>query len=426
MSKVRLDRPAVRPAAASAVAKPIAAPAQQQKAPLLEQPRGTSVGGAVAVAGEQLPPSRSARMHYVAVEGAGVDVMVPATGGSPEESFQKWAKALQHEDVFGDQRPFVDELQHVKLSPGVGAADDRPRIGIMLHHANAVAHERHDVKTFVEEIEKAGCRAVLIPPMADIALPDDPVARQQALAGMVGQLDGLIAPGGPDIHPRLYHEAIRGAARDTLNYPRDAFEAQLLSVARDESLFTLGICRGHQLLNVVGGAHLIQDMVAAGQVSYSHDMRDYDESVSQIEHAPTAHGPEDHVVEARGELREIIGVDRVATNSVHHESVAKAASDSEVVGLVHDGGTGQDVIEATRKWNMLSVQFHPELRPDEPESKAIFGTLKRAWAFFFADQLRREGVKPTTEAIAERLTQAKVELSEADRHWLATELGHHL
>jgi putative glutamine amidotransferase len=393
---------------------------------LLEQPRATTVGGAVPVAGEQLPQPRAAQMHYVSVEGAGVDVMVPATGASPEQSFQKWAKALQHADVFGDQRPFVEELQHVKLSRGAGDRDDRPRIGIMLHHANAVAHERHDVKTFVEEIEKAGCRAVLIPPMADIALPDDPVARQQALAGMVGQLDGLIAPGGPDIHPRLYHEPIRGAARDALNYPRDAFEAQLLSAARDESLFTLGICRGHQLLNVVGGAHLIQDMVAAGQVSYSHDMRDYDESVSQIEHAQTPHGPEDHVVQARGELREIIGVDRVATNSVHHESVAKAAPDSEVVGLVHDGGTGQDVIEATRKWNMLSVQFHPEFRPDEPESQAIFGTLKRAWAFFFADQLRREGTRPTPEAIAERLTQAKIELSEADRHWLTTELGQHL
>jgi putative glutamine amidotransferase len=423
MAKVMLPPRVVVPKAAPVAAQ---APARPPASSARELPAGPHAGSAVPIASEALPQPRAARMHFVSVEGAGVDVMVPATGASPEESFRKWAKALQHADVFGDQRPFVEELQHVKLSKGEGSSDDRPRIGVMLHHAKAVAHERNDVKTFVEAIEKAGCRAVLIPPMADIALPDDPLARHAALAGMVGQLDGLIAPGGPDLHPRLYHENIRGAARESLNYPRDAFEAQLLSVARDESLFTLGICRGHQLVNVVGGAHLIQDMVAAGQVSYSHDMRDFNESVSQIEHAETAHGPEDHVVQMRGELKDITGIESAATNSVHHESVLKAAPDSEVVGVVHDAGTGQDVIEATRKWNLLSVQFHPEYRPDAPESKAIFSTLKRAWAFFFADQLKREGVKPTVEAISARIENAKIELSAADRHWLATELGGHL
>lgn len=369
------------------------------------------------------PAARAAKMHYVKVPGALAEVMLPATGATPEESFQKWAKRLEHVDAFGDQRKEVKALTQLTPVKGdEGDRDDRPRIGIMIHHAKAVAGERTDIKRFIEAVEKAGCRAVLIPPLADCALPNDPIARQQALAGMVGQLDGIIAPGGPDIHPRLYHEAFKGADRDAVNYPRDLFEADLLRAARDENVYTLGICRGNQLVNVVGGAHLVQDTVKAGLTSYSHDQREYNEKVAEVEHVDG----HDHVVLATGEFKEIIGTDHVATNSIHHQVVEEVAPDSEVVGVVHDPVTGKDTIEATRRWNMLAVQFHPEYRPDAPESKAIFETLKRAWAFFLADQLRKEGLAPTVDAIAKRLEQRDVKLAPADAHWLATELAAHL
>ena len=60
------------------------------------------------------------------------------------------------------------------------------------------------------------------------------------------------------------------------------------------------------------------------------------------------------------------------------------------------------MIEATRRWNALTVQFHPEYRPDAASSQQLFGTLRRSWAFFFADQLRSEGKAVTVEAIAQR------------------------
>jgi putative glutamine amidotransferase len=382
-------------------------------------------GSAPVARAENTPPPapRAAQMHYVKVPGALAEILLPATGATPEASFRQWAKKLEHVDAFGDQRPQVKELTQLTPTKGdAGDRDDRPRIGIMIHHAKAVAHERTDVKRFIEAVERAGCRAVLIPPLAELALPDDPIARQQALAGMVGQLDGLIAPGGPDIHPRLYHERFNGADRDTVNYPRDLFEAQLLGAARDENLFTLGICRGNQLINVVGGSHLVQDTVKAGLTSYSHYQLAYKEPESQVEHVDG----HDHVVLARGELEDIIGTDHVATNSLHHQVVEKAAADLQVVGVVHDATTGKDTIEATRKWNLLAVQFHPEYRPDAPESKAIFDTLKRAWAFFLADQLRKEGATPTVDAIAQRLLKHGISLAAADAHWLTTDFAEHL
>ena len=144
-------------------------------------------------------------MHFVKLDGALAEVMVPATGGSEHESFRRWAAALQRRDVFGDQRQQVAALTHVGASKGEGARDDWPRIGILVHEARDVVNpEKEDLKSIVAEVEKMGGRPVLIPSLADLALPDDPLVRQQAMAGMLHQLDGMVGPGGRDLHPRLY------------------------------------------------------------------------------------------------------------------------------------------------------------------------------------------------------------------------------
>ncbi|MBK7864485.1 MAG: gamma-glutamyl-gamma-aminobutyrate hydrolase family protein [Archangiaceae bacterium] len=206
---------------------------------------------------------------------------------------------------------------------------------------------------------------------------------------------------------------------------RDRFEAELVQTARESNVFTLGICRTMQLTNAIGeGGVMGQDLLSHGKVGRSHVMMNYGLDKAEIMRWPEEEGGGEHLVHARGELAEIFGNSEVPTNSIHHQWVQKAASDLEVVGWVHDEETGEDVIEATRRWNMMLVQFHPEYRPDSVEGKALLGMLGRSWAFYFADQLEAGRGAAHRRAPPPRSSRPLASSSsDADRQWLNEELA---
>lgn len=72
-------------------------------------------------------------------------------------------------------------------------------------------------------------------------------------------IDGLTIPGGDeDIHHKHYGQDFL-STRTGANTKRDNFEILLTQKSLKQDLPFLGICRGMQLLNVVGGS-LIQHM----------------------------------------------------------------------------------------------------------------------------------------------------------------------
>src|SRR6478672_11394233 len=98
----------------------------------------------------------------------------------------------------------------------------------------------------------AGGAPVLIPPIDDTG----------ALERIISSLDGILFPGGLDVHPSRYGEA----PHPTVNTdePLDDLELTLARWAAERDMTTLGICRGQQLLNVALGGTLIQDLPSAG------------------------------------------------------------------------------------------------------------------------------------------------------------------
>lgn len=98
----------------------------------------------------------------------------------------------------------------------------------------------------VDFLASAGCTPVLLP-----LLP--------GVEHIIGQLDGLLVPGGPDVDPALYggtaHPRTRGA-----NPVMDAAELALVKGALSAGLPILAICRGMQLLNVHCGGTLHQHL----------------------------------------------------------------------------------------------------------------------------------------------------------------------
>jgi putative glutamine amidotransferase len=66
------------------------------------------------------------------------------------------------------------------------------------------------------------------------------------------RLDGLLIPGGVDINPAEYGEAVRPECGN-LDPARDRVELQLVRWAIEDGKPVLGLCRGHQIINVAQG-----------------------------------------------------------------------------------------------------------------------------------------------------------------------------
>ena len=100
---------------------------------------------------------------------------------------------------------------------------------------------------YVDSIERAGGRAIVIPPV------------EEDIEETLDSLDGIVFSGGADVDPARYG-AEAHPETDTPQTRRDAGEMALLQAALERDMPTLAICRGVQLLNVARGGDLIQHL----------------------------------------------------------------------------------------------------------------------------------------------------------------------
>ncbi|MGZ4313837.1 MAG: sigma-70 family RNA polymerase sigma factor, partial [Solirubrobacteraceae bacterium] len=112
-----------------------------------------------------------------------------------------------------------------------------------------------------------------------------PSPRELALA------DGLVLTGAfTDLHAGLYGEVPR-SARGEPDIARDRLDLATLKAALAIDLPVLGVCRGHQLLNIASGGNLYQDVVSDGATT--------------VEHGAGAHAVRTH---AGGSVRHLLGL----------------------------------------------------------------------------------------------------------------------
>ncbi len=222
-------------------------------------------------------------------------------------------------------------------APGTGRA---PVIGIS--SSGTVPGSCSAPATYVRAVRKAGGTVLAIP------LTETP---GQA-ASVMETLDGIVFTGGEDITPGWYGEEVLNETVES-NIVRDRSDSLLARAALAAGKPILGICRGAQLINVVLGGSLYQDLPTQRNRGVVHG------------------GGNMHAIglEKGSVLFRIFGTDSLTINSYHHQAVKEPFDGMRVTARAADG-----LIEAYEADGIWAVQFHPEKMLNDGQT---------AWLAFF-------------------------------------------
>lgn len=181
-----------------------------------------------------------------------------------------------------------------------------------------------------------------------------PAHEEATSAELLDLASGLVLTGGEDVDPRRYGG--RESAVERVSPERDELEVQVAERALERGLPILAICRGMQLLNVMLGGTLYEDLLA--------------QEVTETDHDRTGNAVSRHIHEVRLDGVELLaGVFRsktFGTNSTHHQALRELGDGLEAVGWAEDGVV--EVVEyrdgGAGGW-VAGVQWHPERMLDE-------------------------------------------------------------
>lgn len=154
----------------------------------------------------------------------------------------------------------------------------------------------------------------------------------------VDDYDGLLLPGGADMDPAYYSESNKGS--EGIDTDLDDFQLDMIDLFMRSGKPILGICRGHQVLNVFFGGSLIQDLPEKAV----HKWLEHDDNV--------------HCIRAEeGSILNSLYGEHFAVNSAHHQAVKVPGKGLRVTALSDDG-----IVEALEHESLpiFSTQYHPE------------------------------------------------------------------
>jgi putative glutamine amidotransferase len=170
-----------------------------------------------------------------------------------------------------------------------------------------------------------------------------PSQRELALA------DGLVLTGAfRDLHAGLYGEAPR-IPRGEPNFEEDRLDLITLNAALALDLPIVGVCRGHQLLNIASGGDLYQDVVQDGATT--------------VRHEAGSHSVRTH---PGGSLRGLLGPS-AEVRSEHHQAVRRLGRGLTATASSPDGVI--ETIERVDRRFAVGLQWHPEIDPGGPGAR---------------------------------------------------------
>lgn len=187
---------------------------------------------------------------------------------------------------------------------------------------------------FIDALQSVGAQVIIIP--IDKALRN--------LPHYISLVDKVLLTGGEDVSPQFYGQDPHKLLGNT-NPDRDRFELAVIQEVIKQEKALLGVCRGHQLLNVALGGTLYQDLSLMQTPTIKHLQ------------APTKSHFTTHTVEIdpNSSLNFLPAAYHV--NSYHHQMIDRLADDLVSIAHASDG-----VIEAVehKTKRLMGIQWHPE------------------------------------------------------------------
>ena len=189
--------------------------------------------------------------------------------------------------------------------------------------------------SFVDLCNKFGAEVVIVPPQS------------LSIEFSKSSFDRLMLTGGGDINPETYGEQLNNKT-ERISDRRDQTELNLLKLAEKNSIRTLAICRGHQMLNVYKGGTLHQHIPDSFETDIEH---------LQINEAASQHIHNISILE-QTMLSNITSNNNVGVNSIHHQVINRVGENLKVNAISEDNLV--EGIESTTDWEAIGIQWHPE------------------------------------------------------------------
>jgi len=201
---------------------------------------------------------------------------------------------------------------------------------------------------YVRAVERAGGRALLVPPSDD------------GIEETLEVLDGIVFSGGSDLGPGTYghdpHPETKGVLEE-----RDRAELALLRAALERDMPVLAVCRGSQILNVGLGGDLVQHLP---------DVVGHDEH----KHTPGEYADHDVTLERGTRLGALLG-DHAPVKSHHHQGFGRIGSGLREAARAEDGTV--EALEDPARRFALGVLWHPEAGEDTRLFEAFVEEARR-------------------------------------------------
>lgn len=159
----------------------------------------------------------------------------------------------------------------------------------------------------------------------------------------------LLLTGGDDIYPAWYGRESDTSKCSGFDRRRDTLEMRLIGTALEYGMPIVGICRGHQVLNVWFGGTLYADIPEELPDAIVHRCDDYLNCFHSVR------------IESATLLGKITRIDSAVVTTNHHQSVREMAGPLKANAWSPDGIV--EGLERKVKGNnsfILGVQWHPE------------------------------------------------------------------
>jgi len=197
-------------------------------------------------------------------------------------------------------------------------------------------------RDYITSILRAGGTPILLPIISDF----------EAMCQQIESVDAILISGGQDVHPLHYKEE-PSRLLEAVCLERDEYEMAVIKHAFQLQKPIFGICRGLQLINVVFGGSLYQDIAN-------------DFPMSSFQHTQKSKKDDAlHTVDIAQEswLSNVLEKEVLLTNSFHHQAIKNLAPGFRASAWAKDG-----VIEGIEKIDgpfIAGVQWHPEMMTEK-------------------------------------------------------------